>query len=272
MLCDNGRMEQVAPHAARHRDLPTITIVTPSLNQGPFLAEAIESVATQNYAAAEHIIVDGGSTDETAAVLERYPHLTILHVPAQGQSHAVNVGLRAATSDVIGWLNADDRYRPGAFASGARALRDHPEADLVFSNWEEIDEDGRVIGRFRAGPYDRDAQLNGIDGVPQPTVFFRRSLLDRIGFLDERLHYVMDYDFWLRASRVTTLLWVDETWAQFRVHAASKTSSQWHSFWPEARAVARRHGGPYFSAAWRERVTSTATAKQALRSLLTKLR
>jgi glycosyltransferase involved in cell wall biosynthesis len=246
---------------------PLVSVVTPSWNQGRFLADAIESVAVQDYPRLEHLIVEGGSTDESGAVLQRYgglPHLRVLEErPRRGQSHAVNLGFREARGEVVGWLNADDRYLPGAVRSAVGALAEAPEVLLVYGNWEEIDEHGAVIAGRRAGRYDVRAQLDGVNAVvAQPTVFFLRELLERIGYLDETLHYAMDFELWLRASRVTELRWVDETWAQFRLHPASKSGAEYLSFWPEARRVARAYGGPFFSRGFRNRYLNAAFAKE----------
>jgi glycosyltransferase involved in cell wall biosynthesis len=201
----------------------------------------------------EHIVVDGGSADETNAVLAGYPHVKVMHDPGIGQSHAVNMGLKASRGEVIGWLNADDRYAPDAFAGAKQALADHPDVSIVYGNARVIDRSGAAIGDLRPGPFDLSGMLNGINPIPQPAVFIRASLLSRIGLLDERLDYVMDYELWLRAAQVSRLLWVDSLWAEFRRHPSSKTESESHRFWPEKRSVARRYGGPFFSQEWRWR-------------------
>jgi glycosyltransferase involved in cell wall biosynthesis len=246
---------------------PRVTVVTPSLNQGEFIAAAVESVLAQAIPDLEHIVVEGGSTDGTIDVLNGFPQLKVLQDDGRGQSHAVNIGLRAAAGEVIGWLNADDRYLPGAIAGALAVFERHPEAGVVYGNAELIDEHGAVFDRIRAGSFDLRRQLNGINGIPQPAAFIRASLLGEIGLLNEDLHYVMDYELWLRAARVTQLVWVDEAWAQFRSHPASKSVDQWGAFWPEARAVARSFGGPFFSEAWRLHTFNSAFVKMSLRRL-----
>jgi glycosyltransferase involved in cell wall biosynthesis len=245
----------------------SFSVVTPSLNQGRFVGAAIESVLAQEVPDVEHIVVDGGSTDETHNVLARYPHLIVLRDEGRGQSQAVNLGFRAASGDVIGWVNADDCYVPGAFDGARRAFAKHPDAGFVYGNAEYIDETGAVVDEVRAGPFDLQRLLNGVNTIPQPSVFMRASVLERVGLLDERLHYVMDYELWLRTSRVSRLVWVDETWAQFRQHGESKTVGQFASFWPEARSVSRAYGGPFFSEAWRRRTLSRTFPKVVLDSL-----
>lgn len=252
---------------------PRITVVTPALNQGAYLAEAIESVIRQSYPNVEHLIVESGSKDSTSDVLARYAdaaHLRVIEdIPPRGQSHAVNTGLREATGEIIGWLNADDRYADGAFTAAVAALA-AGEGDLVFGNWDIIDADGRVVISYTAPAYDLEEQLNGVNrSIAQPTVFFRRSLLDRIGYVDESLDYVMDYDLWLRAARETRFVHVDRVLAQFRHHGESKTVTEWPRFFREARHVARRHGGPFFSTALRRRFLSLQWLRNWRRRLIT---
>ncbi len=249
-----------------------VSIVTPSLNQGRYLSDALDSVISQTYRAVEHIVVEGGSTDESRAVLERYAdwsHIRVIEdVPARGQSAALNVGFGAASGEIIGWLNADDRYCDGAFATAVEALVDG-EAGLVYGDWQIIDETGVVITSNAAGAFNRRELLNGISAtIAQPTVFFRRELFDRVGYLDENLHYVMDFDFWLRAAEVTEFRYVERTLAQFRHHADSKTVSQPRSFYSESRRVARTHGGPFFSSSFRRRCLEAALGRRLATHLI----
>jgi glycosyltransferase involved in cell wall biosynthesis len=249
-------------------ELPAISVVTPSLDQGAFIGAAIESVLAQDVPSVEHIIVEGGSHDETRAVLARHPHVRVVDQPARGQSDAINVGFAMASAPIVAWLNADDLYLPDVFGSVVEAFERHPAAGAIYGNCLEIDEDGATIGMITAGPFERGRLLDGLNNIPQPAAFIRRSLIDRIGPLDASLHYVMDYEFWLRAAEVSELVWVDEPWACFRHQAASKTMSQWHAFYPEARRVARAHGGRRFSPAWRLRYGNLAYLKWRLRNLL----
>jgi glycosyltransferase involved in cell wall biosynthesis len=273
---DTLREPAVALRSSLASSLPTqprITIVTPSLNQGAYLGEAIDSVIRQSYPNVEHLIVESGSSDSTSDVLARYVDATHLRViedlPPRGQSHAVNSGLREATGEIIGWLNADDRYADGAFAAAVTALT-AGEGDLVFGNWDVIDAHSHVVATHTAPAYDLDEQLNGVNrSIAQPTVFFRRSLLDRIGYLDESLDYVMDYDLWLRAAQETRFVRVDRVLAQFRHHGESKTVTEWPRFFREARQVARRNGGPFFSTALRRRFLSLQWLRNWRRRLLT---
>jgi glycosyltransferase involved in cell wall biosynthesis len=246
-----------------------ISVVTPSLNQGRFIGDAVESVLAQaGSGEIEHIIVDGGSTDATHDVLSRYPHLNVLRDEGLGQSHALNIGFRAATGEMIGWLNADDRYAPGAFRAALHAFAEHEDAGIVYGNARVIDETGDVIDEIRSGHFDLEGMLNGINPIPQPAVFIRAEILQRVGLTDESLHYVMDFELWLRAARATRLLWIDATLADFRKHPESKTVSQTHAFWPEKRAVARAYGGPFFSQDWRQHALNRSYPRLLIASLL----
>lgn len=247
---------------------PIVSIITPSLNQGGFIVEAIESVLAQDVGPVEHIVVEGGSVDETPTRLERYSHLRVIRRPPRGQSDAINAGFDIALAEIVGWLNADDCYLPNVFGAVVRAFKQYPAAGIIYGNCLEINDAGTTIGEIRPGPFVRERLLQGINNIPQPATFVRRSLIERIGPLDSTLHYVMDYEFWLRAARVTELVWVDESWASFRHQAASKTTLQWHDFYREARRVARAHGGPLFSVAWKRQYGNLAHLKWRLKKAL----
>src|SRR5262249_50324954 len=148
----HGSVEAQGPERA-----PSISIVTPSLNQGRFIAATIESVASQSYKPFEHLVVDGGSTDGTLQVLRRYAslaHLRWVSEPDYGQSDAINKGVGMVRGDVVGWLNADDLYYPGALAAIADAFARYPDADVVYGSGARIDEAGRVVKEVAAVPFD----------------------------------------------------------------------------------------------------------------------
>ena len=230
-----------------------LSVVTPSLNQGRFIEDALDSVLKQP-GEVEHIVVDGGSTDETASVLARYPRVRVLRDPGIGQSHAVNIGLRAARGELIGWLNADDRYVAGVFDSVRAAFDANPNAGIVYGNARFVDERTGTTDVPRLGPFDRELLLSGVCRIAQPAAFIRRSLFDQVGLLDESLKLAMDFEFWLRASDVASLVWVDEVWADFRIHPDSKTGAGYRQFWPERRGVSRAYGGPFFSTDLRQEI------------------
>ena len=224
------------------RARPLVSVVTPSLNQGRFLPDALASVAAQDYEPIEHIVVDGGSSDETLAILRQQPSLRWTSEPDAGQSDALNKGIFRAHGEIVGWLNADDFYLPGAVRQAVAALARDPTCGMVYANYVDVDEHGIEIRRNRATPFDLDAQIRGRNIVPQPTAFIRRSVLERVGPVDTRYRYVMDLDLWIRVGRETRVCWSDEYWAAFRLHAESKSNAEIARFWREQTLLGLRNG------------------------------
>ncbi len=217
---------------------PKISIVTPSYNQGEFIEETILSVLHQGYPSVEHIVIDGGSTDATAEVLERYSERLsyVVSEKDNGQSDAINKGMARATGEIVTWINSDDRLAPGALAAMAMAFHTSG-ADLVCGVCE-LYRDGVLAGRHltscAAGPLPLE-QLLDLEGrwtrgqfFYQPEVMFTRALWQRAGGrVDESLYYSMDYEMWLRFARAGARLHViGAPIAQYRVHEEQKTFSQ----------------------------------------------
>jgi glycosyltransferase involved in cell wall biosynthesis len=227
-------------------DLPLVSIVTPSLEQGRFIEDAIRSVLDQDYPRIEHIVVDGGSADETLDVLQRYPHLTWVSEPDDGQADAVNKGFRMANGEVFGWLNADDMYVGGAVATAVAALRE-TGAGLVHGGWRQIDEDGATIRDIRPVAYDQQAELNDRNAVCQPGAFFTRSAFEAVGGLDASYRYAMDYELWLKLGARFPVTHVDAILGAYRLHPASKTVAEASGFWAETVRASRANGGRRFS-------------------------
>ena len=176
------------------------SVVMPSFNQGRFIERAIQSVLGQAYPRLEFLVFDGGSSDETPGILARYaPAVRWVSEPDRGQADAVNKGLRASSGEVIGWLNSDDVYRPCALWAACAFLEAHPEIDVVYGEADFIDADDRVLGRYYTEPWN-PARLRDTNILCQPAVFFRRRLVGEHGLLDQRLHYCLDYEYWLRLA------------------------------------------------------------------------
>ena len=187
---------------------PTLTIITPSFNQAQFIRRTIESVLSQGVTALEYLVFDGGSTDSTAEILREYAgKLTAVIEPDAGQADAVNKGLARATGAVIGWLNSDDVYYPGACARALEVFESYPDVDVVYGGADHIDKDDRVIEPYYSEPFTYE-RLKDVCFLCQPAVFFRRSVVDRYGPLETGLRYCMDYEYWLRilAERATPIL------------------------------------------------------------------
>lgn len=232
--------------------LPSISLVTPSLNQGRFLREALESALGQGYPALELHVQDGGSKDGTLAVLEEYRgRVTWASEADSGQADAINRGLSRATGDVLGYLNGDDLLLPGALGTVGAAFVENPRARLVYGRAVYVDEEGRRIGPCLTRPWDR-RRLADYCFVAQPAAFFRRSLREEVGPFDVSLHHAMDYDFWLRAAgvlREDEVLYLDRELAACRLHGEAKTVVGWDRALAEILAVVKRRAG-YVSLWW----------------------
>jgi glycosyltransferase involved in cell wall biosynthesis len=201
---------------------PLVSVVTPSLQQGAFLERTIESVARQR--GVEHIVMDGGSTDGTLAILERWRGRITFHSGRDGgQTAAINAGLVIARGDVLAYLNSDDVYDDGAVDAALDAFARDPAADVVYGNANCIDAEDRVIGAYPTEAWSLD-RLKVTCFLCQPAVFFRRRVLERFGPFDAALAYCMDYEYWLRlALGGARFVHVDETLAASRLHRDAKT-------------------------------------------------
>jgi glycosyltransferase involved in cell wall biosynthesis len=215
------------------QSLPKISIITPSFNQGAFIEEALLSVKEQNYPYVEHIVVDGASTDCTVKTLRYYgetpgwEHLNWISEPDHGQTDALNKGFRKATGTIVGWLNTDDRYRPGCFATIAQEFAEHKEADVVYGDYTWIDERGDVTRIRREIEFDRFILCyHRVLYIPTPSSFFRIRIFEEGNLLDPGLEYSMDYEFFLRlASKAYRFHHVPSLLADFRWHAESKSTA-----------------------------------------------
>ncbi len=225
---------------------PLVSIVTPSLNQGRFIQEAIDSVRGQDYPRIEHIVVDGGSTDETLDVLGGAPGVSWVSEPDSGQADALNKGFRMARGEIFGWLNADDYYLPGAVAAAVAVIQE-AGAGLVHGGWRQVEEDGTTIRDVEVVPFDYHRQLEIENRVAQPGAFFTRRAFEAVGGLDASYRYAMDYELWLKLGKHFEVRELDRIQAAYRYHPVSKSVADYDAFWPETRRASREHGGRFFS-------------------------
>jgi len=223
-----------------------VSIVTPSFNQARYLEATLNSVLSQDYPEIEYIVIDGGSTDGSREILERFsPRLAgWVSEPDQGQTDAINKGFARAKGEVLAWLNSDDIYRPGAVRAAVRALQAHPQAAMVYGDADYIAEDGRLLGRFPAAQTDYHRLRAGYVHIPQQASFWRASYWRQVGPLDPSFYFAMDYDLWVRLAALAPLVYIPgQVWANFRLHRDAKTISADDRCWPEMLRVHRRLGG-----------------------------
>jgi glycosyltransferase involved in cell wall biosynthesis len=207
---------------------PVISVVTPSYNQARFLPRTVESVLGQCYPRLEYIVQDGGSTDGTPALLERY-RARLAHCESRrdnGQADALNRGFRRATGEVLAYLNSDDLLLPGALACVADYFRRHPEVDVLYGHRIIIDPEDHEVGRWVLPPHDDDV-LSWSDLVPQETLFWRRGIWEAVGGrVDESFRFALDWDLLLRFRAAgARFARVPRFLGAFRVHPAQKTSA-----------------------------------------------
>ena len=205
---------------------PLVSVVTPSLNQGQYIEEAIQSVLAQDYPRVEHIVVDGGSSDETLEILRRFPHLRWLSEPDDGQASAINKGFRMASGEIFAWLNADDYYLSGAVTAAVEMIR-VTGCGLVHGGWRQVDEDGTVIRDVAPLEFDYRRQLEDVNAVCQPGSFFTRDAYWAVGGVDETYQYAMDYELWLKLGARFPVRHVDRIQAAYRYHTSSKSTASY---------------------------------------------
>lgn len=239
----------------------TVSVVTPSFNQGAFLEKTITSVLSQEGDFhLDYIVVDGGSTDGSQEQIRRYDDLLRagqvetrcngvryrwVSEPDEGQSDAINKGFRMSDGDVVAWLNSDDSYEPGAIRTALDALAHDPDLTFVYGDCRFVDDQGTELF-VKRGPrtYRSPGFVQGTQGLSQPTVFVRRGAFEAAGLLDPRLYYTMDQDWFRRMARRRRVQYVPFVFATACIHGAAKTRDRLHPpYCAESVLVAYRHGG-----------------------------
>ncbi len=229
-------------------DYPKISIITPSFNQSAFIEETILSVLSQDYPHLEYIVVDGGSSDATLDILRTYQDQLIwISESDQGQANAINKGFKMASGDVLAYLNSDDLYLPGTLNKVGAFFADNPNADWLSGYCQNVDGNGHPIRPFiskyknfwlRTRSYQ---VLKVLNYISQPATFWRGTLIQKLGYLDEDLQYTMDYEYWLRIGKTHKLSVLEEELAVFRLHSSSKSGINSDQQFDEELEVAKNY-------------------------------
>ncbi|MBL6979841.1 MAG: glycosyltransferase [Anaerolineales bacterium] len=229
---------------------PLVSIVTPSFNQAKYLEATILSILQQDYPHVEYIVIDGGSSDGSVGIIQEYQDQIAWWVSEedQGQTAAINKGFAQAKGDILAWLNSDDTYQPGAISEAVKFLQVNSEIGMVYGDANFIAADDQMIGKFNAQQTSYTRLRRGGVYIPQQAAFWRADLWREVGPLDPSFYFAMDYDLWVRLSKVSEIRYLPgHIWANFRLHDDAKTIAADEHCWPEMLRIHRREGGSWFS-------------------------
>jgi len=211
-------------------DRPTVSVVTPSLNQGRYISSTIRSVVTQDYPDIEYLVMDAASTDNTLTVLEQYAaqfpgKLRYVSEKDRGQAHALNKAVAQTRGSIIGWLNSDDTYEPGAVRTAVEFFAQHPDVDLVYGNANFVDvNDEFITPCAHVEPFDWHRLVHYTDFIVQPAAFFTRRAFEAVGGADESMHYAMDYDLFLKMAAKFKVAYLPRVLANFKWIGQNKSA------------------------------------------------
>ncbi len=226
-----------------------ISIITTNYNTDKYLEKTIKSILNQkgNFEL-EYIIIDGGSTDSSLDIIKKYKdRIRYISEKDKGQSNGINKGLRMATGDIVAFLNADDIYLDNTLQKVVKYFKENPECMWLTGYCKIIDENGKQIKKYITEYKNRKLrrftfdQLLIEDCISQPATFWRRKLLDEVGYIDENLHYSMDQDLWARFAKRYKLHLIQEYLSCFRFTSDTKTGSNVDKTLEESKLVAQRY-------------------------------
>lgn len=230
-------------------EYPKISVVMPSYNQGQFIEDAILSVLGQGYPDLELIVMDGGSTDGTVEVLKKYSRRLTYWQSAKdkGQADAINQGMARSTGKIVCWLNSDDMYLPGALLDIGRRFAENRNFRLVYGAAVTIFQNDPVLNASEQVPLPFDAaRLTYFDYIIQPSSFWTRELWDAVGGLEIDQHYVLDWAFYIKASKLTPFEYVPKFYSVYRRHPQHKSGQGKVERRQEILGVVRKYAEPYW--------------------------
>lgn len=223
---------------------PTVSIITPSFNQGQFIQKTIDSVLTQHIANLEYIICDGGSSDNTLDVIKQYEgSLKWISEPDKGQTDALNKGIENTHGEIIGWLNSDDIFYPNSIQTVLDYFATHPEIDVVYGQANFIDVADNILGLYPTQSWDPEA-LKVKCFLSQPSVFFRRRVIEKAGLLNVNFDYCMDYEYWIRLMlKGAQFAYITSILSATRIYPETKTASAQVRIVHEINTLLKQHLG-----------------------------
>ena len=222
---------------------PKVSIVTPSYNQAEFLERTILSVLNQNYPNLEYIIIDGGSTDGSVEIIKKYEKYLAYWISEKdnGQAHAIKKGFEKSTGQILAWLNSDDTYLLGTLFKIVRVFKNNHQADLVFGNIYHIDSLDRRISELRFTKFNFSTLIYEGGNLHQTGAFWTRKIYDKVGGINPKYEFCMDYDFFCRVGRNGKLVFIRENLANFRIHNQAKSSKFFYIDEGEHKEIMRRY-------------------------------
>ncbi len=227
---------------------PKISIITPSFNQGQFIEETILSVINQKQSNFEYIIIDGGSTDNSVEIIKKYEDQLSYWVSEKdnGQSDAINKGFKLATGDIVGWINSDDILMPDSLYKVAKYFSENKNVYFLNGYTLVVDENANILYNYFILKQKKWYAKHGIYYISQPSMFWRKSVFDKIGYLKEDFHAMMDKEFLIRILKNNLEVGhIPKILAGFRVHGKSKTSVNGEIWSRDASELINLYGKEY---------------------------
>jgi glycosyltransferase involved in cell wall biosynthesis len=215
-----------------------VSIITPSYNQAPYLEKTIQSVLEQDYPDIEYIVVDGGSTDNSTEIIKKYADQLAYWISEQdsGQAEAINKGFARANGDILAWLNSDDYYMRNTVSVAVRCFEQNPDVVMVYGDMLAVDGDGQTMNALKYKQLSLE-DLLCFQIIGQPSVFFRRSALEKTGWLDPTFHFMLDHHLWIRMAQQGRILHIPQIWSAARYHSLAKNRARAAEFGREAFRV-----------------------------------
>jgi glycosyltransferase involved in cell wall biosynthesis len=215
-----------------------VSIITPSYNQALYLEQTIQSVLGQEYARLEYIVVDGASTDDSFEIIKKYNDRLAYWISEKdsGQAEAINKGFARANGEILAWLNSDDYYLPDTIPAVVKCFEENPEVVMAYGDMLAVNGDGQTINVLKYKQLSLE-DLLCFQIIGQPSVFFRRSALEKTGLLDISFHFMLDHHLWIRLAQQGGILHIPQVWSAARYHAQAKNRAKAAEFGREAFRV-----------------------------------